>query len=513
MSRRPLVNCSQRLIILLLIMLVSAGCTRQTDNAIRFGLSTSPVTLDPRYATDAVSHRINRLIYRRLVDFDDHYHMVPALADWEQISPVHYRFRLKQGGRQFHNGDYLTAADVKATYESVLDRDNVSPHRATLINIRQIAVPDRETVDFYLHAADPLFPGRLGIGILPKSLIETGHPFQQAPVGSGALEFSGWPTEDRLLLRRVTDRQAFEFITVKDSTVRALKLARGEIDLIQGDLPFELLDWLRDKEGLVVETRAGDIYTYIGFNLRDPVLSRLNVRRAIAHAMDRDAIIKNVLGNAAQKAGTLLPPEHWAAHPDLDGYDYDPEKSRGLLRQAGYGGGHKLKLSYKTSNNPLRVRLATIIQYQLRQVGIDVDIQSYDWGTFYGDIKEGRFQMYSLSWVGLKMPDIFRYAFHSTSTPPAGANRGHYTDALADILIETAEQKTAPGEQALIYRELQAYLYQQLPYIPLWYEDNILARQNDITGYTLSPDGDYDGLIRARKITSNDSRRKTKLPD
>jgi peptide/nickel transport system substrate-binding protein len=469
-------------------------------NAIRFGLSTAPVTLDPRFATDAVSHRINRLIYQRLVDFDEHFHMVPELAEWEQLQPRHYRFTLKPGERRFHNGDYLTANDVKATYQSVLDVSTVSPHRATLANIDHIEVIDNDTIDFYLKNNDPLFPGRLVIGILPERLILSRHPFHQLPVGSGALKISGWPGEDTLILQRVKDKQIIEFITVKDSTVRVLKLLRGEIDLIQGDLPFELMDWMRGNEKIAIETGPGNVFTYIGFNMQDPLLANLNVRQAIAYAIDRDAIINYVLGEAAHKAGTILPPGHWSTHTGLEGYHYEPEKAKNLLRQSGFEQGNPLKLSYKTSNNPLRVRLATIIQYQLKQAGIDVEVQSYDWGTFYGDIKDGRFQMYSLSWVGLKMPDIFRYVFHSTSMPPDGANRGRYNDPVVDRLIETAEQNTSLELQADIYKELQAYLHQQLPYVPLWYEDNILARQKDITGYNLSADGNYDGLKNVRRI-------------
>lgn len=492
----------KKFIVALLVVwlsLMAGSCSRQQENVIHFGLSTAPVTLDPRYATDAVSHRINRLIYQRLVDFDDQYHMVPALADWEQITPTRYRFRLKNENRKFQNGDYLTADDVKATYDSVLDSKNLSPHRATLTNIDKIRVLDKDTVDFYIKKADPLFPGRLVMGILPKKLILVGHPFQKLPVGSGHLKFLKWSAEEVLKLKRTSDNQVIEFDTVKDSTVRALKLLRGEIDIIQNDVPFELLAWLRKHDSIIIETGKGTVFTYLGFNLQDPVLKQLNIRRAIAYAINRDEIIKYVLGGAARKAGALLPPGHWAANPELSGYPFDPGKSRRLLQQSGYNMNNPLKISYKTSSNPLRVRLATIIQYQLGQVGIRVDLNSYDWGTFYGDIKAGRFQMFSLSWVGLNMPDIFRYVFHSDSTPPQGANRGHFADRRTDELIELAESKPDLDEQATVYRELQERLQEQLPYVPLWYEDNLLARRKNITGYTLYSNGDYDGLLTTHK--------------
>ena len=492
-----------RTVLCAILVVLLAGCSQPQDSAIRFGLSAAPVTLDPRYATDAVSQRINRLLYRRLVDFDEHYRMAPALADWQQLAPLHYRFALGPQGRNFHNGRRLSSGDVKATYDSVLNVSSGSPHRAPLTNIRKIEVIDDDTVDFHLHHADPLFPGKLVIGILPVGLIAAGHPFHHAPVGSGPMQFIGWPGEDQLIVERTGDRQLIKFITVQDPTVRVLKLLRGEIDLAQGDLPFELIKWLQEKRDVRVDKGRGDTFTYLGFNMRDPTLGQFNVRKAIAYAIDRDDIIKHVLGGAARRAGGLLIPDHWAGNPGLDGYAYDPEQARALLRTAGYDQKHPLQITYKTSNNPLRVRLATVLQYQLRQVGIGVDLRSYDWGTFYGDIKSGNFQMYSLSWVGLKMTDIFRYIFHSASIPPSGANRGYYQDATVDALIARAETATNLQEQAVLYRELQRYLHEQLPYIPLWYEDNVVARRADITGYTLSPDGNYDGLLMAKKSATS----------
>jgi peptide/nickel transport system substrate-binding protein len=142
----------------------------------------------------------------------------------------------------------------------------------------------------------------------------------------------------------------------------------------------------------------------------------------------------------------------------------------------------------------LRIRIATVIQQQLRDAGIDMALKSYDWGTFFGDIKAGRFQMYSLAWVGIKTPDIFRYAFHSSSLPPEGANRGRLDDNEVDRLVATAGQGASLAAQASAYRQIQARLLELLPYIPLWYEDHVFAARNGISGYRLARDGNYDAL-------------------
>ncbi|HEC16069.1 MAG TPA: ABC transporter substrate-binding protein [Sedimenticola sp.] len=467
------------------------------------GLANAPANLDPRYATDATSSRINRLLYRRLVDFDAASRPVPALADWERLTPTHYRFTLGEDGREFHGGGRLTAGDVKATYDYILNPDNASPHRATLAMIERIEVRGGDRVDFFLNRADVLFPAYLAIGILPADLIDKGHPFHNRPVGSGPFRFLDWPQEGRLVLERRRDGQRFEFLQVKDPTVRILKLLRGEIDMAQNDLPPEMLAYLKGKEGIRIEQAAGSNFSYLGFNLQDAQTGRLPVRRAIAHGIDREAIIRYVMQGAAQPAQAMFPPAHWAGAKGLEPYEYAPARARALLAEAGYDRAHPLRLVYKTSSDPFRVRLATVIQSQLAELGIEVELRSYDWGTVYGDIKAGRFQMYSLAWVGVKTPDIFRYVFHSDSVPPDGANRGRFSNARVDRLIEQAEAASGLAGQAALYRQLQILLLEQLPYVPLWYENQVFVSRNDIRGYRLAPDGNYDGLIHVRRQARN----------
>lgn len=474
------------------------GCDGGPPQALRFGISAAPATLDPRLATDASSTRINRLLYARLIDFDATSRPVPSLATWKRLSPTRYRVMLGERGRRFHDGTRLSANDVRETYRSVLDARTASPHRSALAVIRRIDVLDDDTLEFHLERRDPLFPGRLGLGILPAHLVRANHPFARHPVGSGPCAFLDWPDDNRLRLRRLNDGQVIEFVRVPDPTVRVLKLLRGEIDLLQSDLPPELIGYLKDRTEVQVSTRPGTNFTYLGFNLADPLTGQLRVRRAIAHGIDRAAIIHYVLRDAARPAAALLPPEHWAGDAALPSYAYDPAKARTLLgEREGSGVAH---LVFKTSNDPLRVRLATAIQHQLRQIGLQVEVRSYDWGTFYGDVKSGNFQMFSLSWVAIHSPDIFRYIFHSRSLPPEGANRGRFASDLADRLIEAAERTDDIEQQAALYRQLQRYLWETLPYVPLWYEHNVAVTRKEVQGYRVAADGRYDGLLHTYRV-------------
>ena len=482
-----------------LVFLFLTACSDPASTSIRFALASTPISLDPRYATDATSSRINRLLYQRLVDFDQAYNVIPAVAEWEQLAKDHYRFKLGDNRGHFESGARLSAGDVKSTYDYILDPKMASPHRSSLQIIDKIVIVDEETVDFFLKKPDPLFPGYLVIGIIPENINAKKTALDKKPLGSGKFSFMSWPDSSRLILKRKSDQQQFEFIYVHDATVRALKLIRGEVDLLQNDLPRELVHYLGNKNDISLNHLSGSNFTYLGFNLEDSLTKNLTIRKAVAHAIDRQALVRYLLGGKTRLANALLPPEHWAGLKSSPSYTYNPDKARLLLQTLGYNKENPLVLEYKTTSDSFRIRIATIIQQQLSEVGIKVKLKSYDWGTFYGDIKNGRFQMYSLSWVGIKNPDIFRYVFHSQSRPPQGANRGRYMNVEVDELIERAELSTDVASRSRYYRQLQQLLLKELPYVPLWYEEHFVAYRNDISGYQLAGDGNYDGLNKVVK--------------
>ncbi len=485
-----------RLLCSLLLLGVLSACQQDSASLIRFGLSTAPVNLDPRYATDAESGRINRLVYRALVDFDTQLRPIPVLAHWVTLSPTQYRFTLKPEPQAFHDGTPLDSADVYSTFASILDPATASPHRGSLKQIQSMDIIDEMTLDFHLEKPNLLFPALLAVGILPQEKIAAQHPFNRYPIGSGPFRFVHWEAAKPLRLERLRDAQHIEFVPVKDPVVRVLKLLRGELDMLQSNLSAELMTWLQPREDVKIETLQGSNFVYLGFNLEDEFTGQHKLRQAVAYALNRQVIIQRLLGDAATPASALLPPTHWAGHPNLPLYPYEPETARALLADLGISREHPVRLVFKTSNNPISIRQATVIQHQLKQVGLDVELRSYDWGTFYSDIKAGHFQLFSLSWVGIKTPDVFRYIFHSDAIPPQGANRGRFRDPQADHFIEQAEQADTLAAQAEAYRALQARLLDRLPYVPLWYKDQVLVTRPRIAGYTLRADGNYDALTQ-----------------
>jgi len=470
--------------VLLVSILCLFGCHQPLPNAeIRFAIAQAPLTLDPRYATDAASERVNRLIYQPLVDFDANSRVVPALADWVQQDALHYHFTLKPEGRIFHDGSRLRAGDVVATYRSLLSLKD-APHAAEFANIAGIEALSDDKVAFTLHHPDAQFPARLIVGILPAALIARQHDFAHHPVGSGPIRFVAW--NRALKLERIADRQSIVLEEVRDPTVRVLKLLRGEVDLLQGDLPPELVAYLKRQPGIQVLESPGTNFSYLGFNLQDPLLKNPLVRQAIAAAIDRQSLISHALVGGTRSATAILPPEHWAGNPELPEIAYNPQQARRWLQQTGIK--LPLKLTLKTSTDAQRVRLATIMQQQMKPAGIDLDIRSLDWGTFFDDVKHGKFQLYGLTWVGIKTPEIYRLAFHSDSMPPAGANRGRLQDAELDALINRQDWKA-----------VTARVQDLMPYVPLWYEGQSAAMRRGISGYQPAHDGNWDALATVKK--------------
>ncbi len=469
----------QRLLFIFAAVLL-ASCSQQNNYAeINFAIAQTPLNLDPRYATDAASERANRLIYQPLVDFDDASKPAPVLATWVLLSPTRYQFNLVPQRAVFHHKTALTASDVKATYDSILGLKN-SPHTAEFANIKNIEIINVESLIFELKQSDSHFPSKLIIGILPADLIAKNHDFAHHPIGSGPLKIVSW--NSRLVLQRIRDNQLIRLTEVKDPTVRVLKLQRGEADLIQGDLPPELVKHLQNQPEIKVKTTAGANFSYLGLNMQDATLQNLKVRQAIAYAIDREAIIRQVMVQQSRVASSILPPEHYTnANNNLASYDYNPEKAKQLLLEAGIK--LPLKLIYKTSTDAQRLRFSTILQAQMAKAGIDLQIKSLDWGTFFADVKQGNFQLFGLTWVGIKTPEIYAKAFGSDFFPPNGFNRGRYADKALDNLLAKEDWPAA-----------MARIQQQLPYIPLWYEGQFAAMGKNIKGYAPKADGNWDDL-------------------
>jgi peptide/nickel transport system substrate-binding protein len=504
------------LIIILLSSTFISACQAKDDKdskSITIAIESNPTNLDPRFSMDAVSSKITRLIFNGLLKRDENMRLIPDIAEkWEMTDDVTHIFHLKKGIK-FHDERDLKSGDVKYTYDFILDPANKSPKKGGYDRIKEIKTPDDYTVIFFLKEPFAPFLDNMTLGIVPEHAAkEKGGDFGSHPIGSGPFIFKEWTQDERVILTANTSY--FEgnprinqviYKIIPDETIRVLELEKGDVQLLMNPITPDILPRFEKNPEIKIIKNTGTNYSYIGFNINDPILKNLKVRQAIAHAIDRDGICKYILKGLAKKTDGILTDYNWAYEPDLKRYDYNPELSKKLLDEAGYPpftptlslkgrGGVRFKLIFKTSQNELRKRIAEVFQEQLRKVGIEMDIRTYEWGTFFSDIKSGNFQVFSLTWVGISDPDILHYMFHSSSFPPDGANRVRYSNSELDSLLEEGRKTLTQEKRKEIYSKVQKTISDELPYISLWHSVNVAVMNKNIEGFILYPDEDMASL-------------------
>jgi len=260
---------------------------------------------------------------------------------------------------------------------------------------------------------------------------------------------------------------------------------------------------LKRDPNVKIESGPNSAVMYMTFNVADPLLRDKRVRQAVACALDRQAIVDAIWRGQAVLGDTLLPIGHWAAASsgELAQYPHDVARAERLLDEVGFPPGKdgvRLTLTIKTSTDETTRLLAAVLQQQLRAAGIRLEIRSSEFGTFYSDVTHGAFQLYVLRWIGSNEdPDIFRYAYASTSFPPKGANRGHYSNPRVDALLKAAAAEQNQAARRADYIEVQKILADELPSIPLWYPNNEVIHTLRIQGVTTNSSGTFDFLRSA----------------
>ena len=496
------------LALVVILSLAGCGATPPSPRTVTMLIESSPTSLDPRIGVDAQSEHIGSLIFDSLVHKDAHFNLDPWLAtSWETPDPLTYRFHLRTDVH-FHNGKPLTATDVKYTLDSMRNGTVITAKAGALARIDHVDAPDAATVVVHLKQPDAALLWNLSDGALGIVPAGSGRDFAFHPIGSGPFRFVSQMQDDEVILERNDDswqpRPAIErirFAVVPDAITRALELEKGSADVCINCLTADMVSALVKRPNLQVESGPGTNLNYISFNAQDSLLRDVRVRQAIAYAMNRPLIISSLWRGRAQLAESLLPPEHWAWTGDVQQYPYDPAKANALLDAGGWKRGNdgvRFHLTMKTSTDETSRLLAMILQQQLRDIGIALEVRSFEFATFYADISKGAFQMYTLRWLGgNEDPDIFRYAYDSHMFPPHGANRGRYTNAVLDGLIKEAAMSSDQALRRTDYVKVQQILAAELPSINLWYLDAVLVHTKRLQNIHISSSGNFDFLRAA----------------
>jgi len=498
-------------IVSLIAVLPLLSCSARPDpNTLVMVIESSPTNLDPRVGIDAFSERIDNLIFDDLLSRGDDLNVAPGLAErWEIPDPLTYVFHLHPGVK-FHDGRPLTARDVKWTFDTLLQGKIRSTKAAVYRFVDRIEAPDDATVVFHMKERDATLLWNLSDGAMGIVPYGSGDEMTQHPIGSGPFKFVSAETDREVVIER--NEQYWDgppkvlrvrFAVVPDATTEALELRKGSGDVTINSLTPDTVYTLSRNPNLAVERGPGTRLAYLGFNLRDPILKDVRVRQAIAYALDRKPMIEYLWRGDAEPARSVLPQQSWAYNGSVPAYDHDVNKANQLLDAAGYPAvnGVRFHITMKTSTDENTRLMVAVMQQQLREAGIALDIRSFEFATFFSDVQHGAFQMYGLRWIGgNEDPDIFEYAFDSAKFPPNGANRGYYSNARVDALIDEARRAVDPNVRKPLYAEVQSILAEEVPYIDLWYLDNVLVHTRRVQNLKMNPAGNYDFLRRAELV-------------
>ena len=438
MNRRSL-TLTLVLLSLTLFSLAASACRRGGEpGTLVIALELAPRGFDPRLSSgSAYSARIMQLVYDTLLVKDEKFQPAPSLAESFEESEDHktFTFHLRRGVT-FHNGKPLTARDVKYTFESILSPALNSPLRATFDKISAIQTPDDFTVVF--HAYDPFytFVGNLpGIGIIPEGAdADPSIKMSDSPLGSGPYRFVSYSEGDSVKLEAnqnywggAPNIPRVHVKVVTDNSTRQAELMSGEVDLAYNvQFDPETIRALQNRSGIQVLIDEGINIGYLGLNLtKASPLSDQRVRQAIACAIDTDVIIHRLLRDQAKRANAILPTSHWAYEPGIKSYDYDPERAKQLLDEAGLpdsdGDGPQTRFSIRlmTTTTQLSRNIGAIMQDQFRRVGIELKLESFESATLFDRISKMQFDLYYLISIGANQsPDVFQFVYHSRYQDP-----------------------------------------------------------------------------------------------
>ena len=484
------------------------------EDALVVVLPRDAEELDPRFVGDPYGLKVTRLLFASLVTIDPRsLEVVPDLAERvEHESATRYRVTLREGLR-FSDGSVLDSRDVAATYRSVVDPELGSRYASTYARVRDIETPDARTVVFDLEAPHATFLTDLELPVMRAE--DAHHPVGTAahpPIGAGPYVlrarsaghielapnphwYGGEPRFPRVRM-----------LVVHDDNTRALRMLAGAGDLAVNAVPPLLVPLFEDDARFEIRTAPGIGTSYVGINTEAPALRDVRVRRAIAHAIDRDLLIATELGGRATRAVGWVPPGHWAFTDDVESYGYDPARARALLDEAGLvdpdgdGPDPRAELVLRTSTDRARLSVSRAIAAMLREVGLEVDVRPSETATLIADLNHGRFELTFLQVPEVFEPHVLSWFFASDRIPGAGAqegaNRWRERNPLLDAAFERGRANDERAVRVAAYRDVQQILARDLPVIPLWHEDVVAIAGPAARGFDVPRDGRFATLAR-----------------
>jgi peptide/nickel transport system substrate-binding protein len=517
------------ILVIALTSILFAGC-RDRSSSFVIVLSDDISTLDPvgSPTVDAASERVRVLMFNSLVRKNERFEYVNELAsEMPKVSEdgLTVTFTLRDNVK-FHDGRQLTSADAKYTLDTLLSSNSgkaasffegAGASRQPLIT--SVEAPDARTLVIRLRKQWlQLFPNLTPIGIIPQ-----GSAAQQAtnPVGSGPFRFKNFDKNQKVVDLEANPNywegapaiQNLRVRVIADANALQAELKSNRVDLVPlpSNLTPDAIQSLGQDPNLKIEQFPGSNIVYLGFNVQSAPLDKPAVRQAIAYAIDRERLIRELQLGQAKLAHSILPEESWAYSAGQQ-YSYDPARAKKMLDDAGFrdpdGDGPKMRfptpLVFKISSGSIATRqYSTVIQNSLKEIGIPVEIETLETNSLLEQLRRGQFQMTTSRWIGGNQDPVFlRDLFASSEIPTqerAGRNRSRYSNAEVDKILGEAVNIADNQKSAVLYKQAQEIISRDLPMLPLWYPANIVIARKNVGNIKVDGSGDW-GFVRSLTV-------------
>ena len=458
-------------------------------------LGSEPISLDPQDASDGISLHATELIYDKLVTFDKDMKIVPELAkEWSSSEDGKaWTFTLIEGAK-FQDGTPVNAEAVKASFDRILDKNNKLKRRSLFADfIENVSMDSEFKVTFHLK-----FPYAPILATLahpnggihsPKNVAEKGKGVSKAPVGSGPYKFKEWISGEKLVLEANPDywgeKPKLKSITIKpvvENAARTLMLETGEADVIL-PVPATDIERLKNSDQVTVNMYPSNRNLYMGMNTQKAPFDNVKVRQALNYAVDKETIVKKIMMGNAKPTQAAISELTWGFSP-AGTYEYNPEKAKQLLAEAGVKPGTPIKLWTPEGRYLMDRQLSEFVQANLQAVGFQVEFRKWEWGAYQDAIDDPKsgYDLFLLSWaVPTNDADWgLRPNFSSDGTN----NRTLFANAELDTLLDKGMKTTNEEERKKIYAEALQIIKEDAPWI-------FLVEMNQFIGVRKNVEGVY----------------------
>ncbi len=486
-----------------------------------YGRGGDSAGLDPITTDDGESARVTENIFETLVKYEpQNTNIVPGLAESWEISPdgLTYTFHLRQGVK-FHDGSDFNADAVVFNFERWMDKDNPLhnkegfPYYNDMFGgykgdkdhaIASVKAIDPNTVEFKMNRPLAPFLNNLGMycfGIAsPKALQEKGSAkFNEEPVGTGPFKFVEWKRNDSITLEKNPDYwnkglpklDKIVFKVIPENSARLTALTSGEIDVLDGMNPDDTQS-VKDNKDLQLILRPSMNLGFFGFNMEKKPFDNPKVREALAYAINKPAIIDAFFAGLGQPAKNPLAPSIWGYNDEIKDREFNLDKAKQLLAEAGYPNGFKTKFWAMPVPRPYMpdgVKIAEAIQQDLKKIGVETEIVTMEWAVYLDKTKKGEQDLFLLGWTGDNGdPDNFLYTLLDKNNI-GGNNKVRYKSEEAHKLLLQAQSEPSQEKRTKLYKQVQEIIFKDVPMVPLAHSTPALAAKANVKNYLPHPTG------------------------